>query len=102
MPVSLVQNGIWKLVAYPALILTGVCVMMLEQRESMSVASTTYARNESHFHGLARKNKSCEPILRNDTISPRSWIYIELSGPQDGTHGTLSTTLVCHQLGVWA
>ena len=70
MPVSLVQSDIWKSVAYPALILTGVCLMMIEQRESMSVASTTYARNESHFHGLARKNESLEPILQNDIIFP--------------------------------
>lgn len=70
MPVLLVQSDIWKSVAYPALILTGVCLMMIEQRESMSVASTTYARNESHFHGLARKNESLEPILQNDIIFP--------------------------------
>lgn len=76
MPVSLVQNDIWKSVAYPVLILTGVCLMMIEQRESMSVALTTYRRNESYFHGLARKNERFEPILQNDTISPRSWMNI--------------------------
>ncbi len=82
MPVSLFQNDIWKSVAYPALILTAVCLMMLErrvsmslalttyERESMSVALTTYERNESHFHGLARKYGSFRPIQQSDTVFP--------------------------------
>jgi len=36
----------------------------------MSVALTTYKRNESNFHGLARKNKRFGPIQQNDTVSP--------------------------------
>jgi hypothetical protein len=68
MPVSLVQNDFWKSVAYPALILTGVSFLMLEHRESMSVALTAYERKESHFHALIRKNKEFGLIQQNDTV----------------------------------
>lgn len=70
MPASLFQNGIRKSTAYLALILTGVCFMMLEQRNSMSVVLTTYERNESHLHGLACKNESLGPFQQNDTVFP--------------------------------
>jgi len=70
MTVSLFQNGIWKSVAYPALILMGVCFIMLEQRESMSVTVRIYERKKSLFHGLAHKNESFGVIEQNDTSSP--------------------------------
>jgi len=70
MPVSLFEKGIWKSAACSALILMGVCFMMLEQWESMSMAVTIYERNESPFHGLAHKNESFGLIEQNDTIFP--------------------------------